>query len=87
MILRIAAPLPGHGMGIVETDQPFPVRPMQGQGIVETVRLLGRNRHAIDDEPDPIPAIRIDDEHLTVEIEKHVERRIPRPCRRMWLSY
>jgi len=40
MVLRSAALLPGHGMGVVEADQSLAIRPMERERIVDAVRLL-----------------------------------------------
>ena len=40
MVLRLTALLRCHAMGIVEADQPLASRPVQGQRVVDAVRLL-----------------------------------------------
>ncbi len=76
MVLRLAALMPRHGMGVVEPDQPLAVRPVQCQRVVHPVRLLRRRRHSRHDEPDPVAALRVHHEHLPVQVEKHIEGRV-----------
>jgi hypothetical protein len=78
MVLRTAPSLPSDGMGIVEADEPLAVRAVQGQRIVETVRLLRRDGDPPDDEANPMTAGRVDDQHLAVEVEQDIKGRIAR---------
>ena len=41
MVLRVAALLPGNGMGIVKTSQTLAILSMQSQRIVQTMRPFG----------------------------------------------
>ena len=78
MVLRPTPNLPPHRMGVVEPDQPFAVRPMQRQRVVDAVRLLRRHWHPRYDEPDPVAALGVHHENLPVEVEKHIEGRVTR---------
>jgi len=78
MVLRLAALLPCHRMGVVEADQPLAVRPVQCQRLVDAMRLLRRHRHPRHDEPDPMAALRVHHENLPVEVEKYIEGRVAR---------
>ena len=78
MVLRSAALLPGHGMGVVEADQSFATWPMQRERVVDAVRLLRRYRHLPDSEPDPATALRVHHENLPIEVKEHLENRITR---------
>ena len=40
MVLWLTALLRCHRMGIVEADQPLSIRPVQGQRVIDSVRLL-----------------------------------------------
>ncbi len=73
MILRSAAALRADRMGVVEAHQPLTLRSVQRQRIVETVRLYRRCRHPRYDKAHPMTAIRIDNKHLPIEVEKRVE--------------
>ena len=42
MILRFAMPMLANLMGVVEANQPLAIRSMQGQRIIEPMRLLLR---------------------------------------------
>src|SRR5208282_3595100 len=53
MVLRLAALLPRDRMGIVEADQPFAIRPVQRQRVVQPVRLVRRHRHPRHHEANP----------------------------------
>ena len=78
MVLRIAALLPCDRMGIIEPDQPFAVRPMQCERVVDAMRLLRRHRRPRHHEPDPMAALPVHHENLPVEVEKHIEARVTR---------
>lgn len=60
----------------VEADQPLALRPVQGERVVEPVRLLGRDGNPGDDEPDPVLAVRVHHQDLVIEVEQRVERRV-----------
>lgn len=79
MMLRLAAFLLADRMGVIEADQPLAIRSMELRRIVEAVRLLRRYRHSRHDEPHPMAALRVHHEHLAVELEEHIEGRVPRP--------
>jgi hypothetical protein len=80
MILRRASLLPRDRMSIIETDQPLAVRSVQRERIVDTVRLFRRHWHPRYDKPDPMAALWVHHENLTVEVEKHIEGRVTRLC-------
>ena len=42
-------------MGVVEADKPRPVRSVQCQRVVESVRFLRDRRHTVDTETHPVP--------------------------------
>ncbi len=87
MVLRRTAALRPNPMRIVEPDEPFAVRAVQRQRIVEAMRLFRRHRDARHNEPNPMAALRIDDEHLSVEIEKRIERQVAVLRHIKWLSH
>ena len=74
-------------MGIVESDQPLAVRPVQRQRIVDAVRLLRRDWHPRHRKPDPVTTLRVRYENLPVKVEKHIEGRVTRLRHSVWLSY
>jgi hypothetical protein len=76
MVLRLAALLARHWMGVVEADQPLAIRPVQRQRIIQAVRFLRRRRHSRHHEPDPMAALRVDDEYLPVEVQEHIKGRV-----------
>lgn len=76
VILRLAATPSPYRMGVVETNQPFAIGPMQCQRVIKTVRLFRRSRDAVHDEAHPMSPGRIDDKDLTVQIQQSVERGI-----------
>jgi hypothetical protein len=51
------------------------------------MRLLRRHWHPAHDEPDPVAALRVNDEHLAVEIKKSIEGRVVRLRHFRLLSY
>ncbi len=73
MVLWIAAFLLFRRMGIVEADQTLAIRPVQRQRIIQAVGLLRRYRHTRYHELGPMAAARIVDEHLSIEVEEHIE--------------
>jgi hypothetical protein len=76
MVLWFAALLTRHRMGVIEPDQPLAVRAVKRQRVIEPVRLLRRDGHPRDDEPDPTATLRVQHENLPVEIKKHIEGRV-----------
>lgn len=60
-------------MSVVEANQSLPVRPVQSEGIVQTLRLLRGYRHSHHHESTRMAALRVDDQNLTIQIEKHIE--------------
>ena len=76
MVLRGAALLPRDRMGVVEADQPLAIRPVQGERVVDAVRLLRRCRHPRHHEPNPVAAFRVHHENLPVEVEQQIEGRV-----------
>ena len=78
MILRRTAALWCDPVRVVETGQSLTIRTVQRRRIVEAVRLFRRHRDACHDEPDPMAAFRINDEHLPVEVEECIERQVAR---------
>ncbi len=87
MVPRLATLPVADRMSVIEADQALAVWPVQRERIVEAVRLFRRRRHPTDNESDPMAALWINDEDLPVEVEKHIEGRIARPCHTPWLSY
>lgn len=75
-----------HGDDDLEADQPLTLRPMQGELVVEPVRLLGRDNNPGDHEPDPVPAARVHHQDLAVEVEQGVERWVAGRRHGTWLS-
>jgi hypothetical protein len=78
VVLRLAAFLPRHRMGVVEAHQALAILSVQRQREVLSVRPL--RRHWRNHETDPITALRAQDEHLSVEVEKHAENWITQLC-------
>ena len=76
MVHRRVAPAPADRMGIVEADQPFARRPVKRERVIEAVRPRRRCRNAGDDELHPMTALGIDNEHLSVEVQKRVKARV-----------
>ena len=76
MVLRLSAHPLADRMSVIETNQPLAMRPMQRQRVVDAVRLRRRHGHLCDDEPDPVAALGVDDEYLSVKIKKRMEGRI-----------
>jgi len=76
MILGIAALLPPHRMGVVETNQPFTVPSMERQRIVQTVRLLRSNRNARHHKANSATAFGVNNEREAIKIEQGIEGRI-----------
>jgi hypothetical protein len=64
---------PFDRMSVVEADQALAMRSMQRQRIIEAVRLGLANRDALDDEPDPMPSLWIDDKNLPVQVKQGVK--------------
>jgi hypothetical protein len=65
-------------MRVVKTHQPIPVRPVQGQGIVEAVWLLVRRRYTLNHETHPVLAIGIEHQDLPIQFEEGIKR---------WISF
>ena len=78
MVLRRAALLPRHRMGVIEADQPLAVWAMQRQRVIEPVWFLRRHGYTRHREPDPVAALRVQNEHLAVEVEQHIEGQVAR---------
>lgn len=76
MILRRASFTPTDGMGIVEADEAFAVRPMQGQRVVQPVRFCWRRGTRVTTKPTQMTAGRVDDQNLAVQVEEKVQRLI-----------
>ena len=76
MVLRLAALPSARRMRVVESDQPLTIRSVERQRVVEAMRLLRRRGHTHHHEPHPMPAIRVHDEHLAVEVKKGVKSRV-----------
>lgn len=60
-------------MRVVEPDQTLAVLIMQGQRITQAVRLFGRRINALNHEFHPMTPVRIDHEHLAIQIQKRVQ--------------
>ena len=86
MVLRLAALLPRHRMGVVEADQPLAAGAVQRQRVIKPVRLLRRHRRPRHHEADPMAALRVHDEHLAVEVEQHIKGGVARLRHGMELS-
>ena len=67
-------------MGIIKADQPFAVRTMQRQGIVQSMGPLRRHWYARDHEPYPVATLRIDHEHRAIEVNQRIQARVGRHC-------
>jgi hypothetical protein len=78
VVPHLTAPTFADRMSIVESDQPLAIGSVKRQRIVEPVWSFSGNRHAPDDKLNPITTRRIDDEHLPVQIEQHVESAVAR---------
>ena len=78
VIPHLAMPAFANRMRIVESDKPLAIGSVKRQRIVEAVWSFSGNRHAPDDKLNPMTARRIDDEHLPVQIEQHVESAVAR---------
>jgi len=87
MVLRLSPFLATDGMGVVEPDQSFTRWAVKRERIIQPVRLFRRGRNRGHDELHPMTAGRIDDEHLTVEIQQSVQTRVATLTHGMLLSY
>ena len=65
-------------MGVIEADQPLAIRAVQGERVVDAMRLLRRYRNPRHREPDPMAALRVHHENLPVEVEKYIESQVTR---------
>ena len=45
MILRLATLLPANRMSVVDSNQPLAIPSMQSKRVIQSVRLLRRDRH------------------------------------------
>lgn len=86
VITRSTASSLANGMRVIEANQPLTIRTMQCQGVIEPVRLLRRDWHPPDDEPDPMTTLWVDHENLPVQIEQRIESGIMRRRHVIWLS-
>src|SRR5690348_11299962 len=80
-----ASALPRRGR--FETNQPFAIRAVQCERVVNAVRLFQRHRHSRHHKPNPMATVRVDHENLSVEVEKHIEGWIARRRHGILLSY
>ncbi len=78
VVLRSAALAPRDRMCIVKADKSLAIRPVQRERVVDAVRLRRRHWHPRHREPNPVAALRVNDENLPIEIEKHIEGRVAR---------
>jgi len=53
-------------MGIIESDKSLPIRTVQGEGIVKTVRLFLSRGNEPHNKPDPMFGGGIDHQHVSV---------------------
>ncbi len=60
-------------MGVVETHQTFSARSVQRQPVAYAMWTGSSNFAPVDFELDPIATMRIDDEHLIVQIEQNIQ--------------
>ncbi len=79
MIIRFFRLLSPNPMCVIEAYQPLATRTMKGQGIINSVWLLWRNRYPCNYETHPVFTSSIDDKHLAIEIKQQIERWIARP--------
>jgi hypothetical protein len=86
MVLRPATRLPADRMSIIESHQPFAVRSVQRQRVIEAVRFLRRHRYLRHDESHSMAAFWVYNKDLPIEVEKHIEGRIARLHRATMLS-
>jgi hypothetical protein len=49
---------------------------VQRERVVDAMRLLRRHRHLRHHEPDPVAALRVHHENLSVEVQKHIKGRV-----------
>ena len=72
MVLRLAALLPRHRMGVVEAiHQPGARRQGRAASASNPARAASAATSApVSPEPDPMAALRVHDEHLAVEVEQ-----------------
>jgi len=69
--------LPPDGVRIVEANEPFTIRSMQGQRIFDSNRPVLAHGQTTNDEPNAMSGFRVHHQHLPVEIQRLVERRVP----------
>ena len=65
-----------NGVSVIKTDEPFSIRRMESQGIVDAMWPLCRRDHALYDEFHPVLAERIDDKHDSIKHKEIVKPRI-----------
>ena len=63
-------------MRIVKTDKALTIRPVQRQRIIEPVRLRLCCSDPSNNEPDPMPGFRIDNEDLAVQVKQAIQGRV-----------
>lgn len=87
VILRLTEPLSGYRVRIVEACQPLAARPVKCQRVIQSMGFLWRHGHPRHDKADPVAALRIHNEHLPVQVEQHIERRIAQRLNIVMLSH
>jgi hypothetical protein len=60
-------------MGVVKPDQPLAIRPVQRERVVQAAWLLRRLWYRRHHEANPMATLRVHDQHLAVEVEKHIK--------------
>ena len=63
-------------MSIVESDQALPLWTVQGKRILQPMRTLKRTLDPLYREPDGIGSLRIDNEDLTIQVQKRFDARV-----------
>ena len=72
-------------MGIVDARESLSVGTVEGYRIVKPVRAIRRRLDPLDSKLDPVPAGRIDDQHLAVQVQQGVQTRIAAPVSHLML--
>ena len=64
-----------YRVGVVETNQPLPIRRVQSKRVTQPVRALGRDFGSYRDELHPVSGF-VHEQRLTVKVEQGVEPRV-----------
>jgi hypothetical protein len=65
-----------HRVSVVKSNKALTIRPMQRQRIIESVRFRLAHSHPANNEPDPKPGLRINDQDLPVQIKQSVQGQV-----------